>query len=304
MYTDDLAVFALRDAAGQRSRVLDLRHRHAGALHDSVDAQRAAFLRPDDGGGDRVSPHRRQRLPAAAAVHPGDRPGNRREAESGLGAPGGYYVDSSQTMEYNGLQTSLRKRFSNRYSWEVNYTLGKSESTQGGDLSAYYIAVVREQPGLLGSRIRPRPVQQRRPASSQRLVHLRAPASAASGVTNGVLGGWQILRHRPEAFGQCAAASRSLRASPQPARRRARRGSDHRRLAGHLHRGRMQLSEHRRVCAGAGTSPARTRRPPGNLHARHGARPLELERAHDAREELRSRWRSGVCRSAWSRSTC
>ena len=43
-------------------------------------------------------------------------------------------------MLYNGLQTSLRKRFTNSYSWEVNYTLGESEATQGGDLSAYYIA--------------------------------------------------------------------------------------------------------------------------------------------------------------------
>ena len=57
-----------------------------------------------------------------------------------LGAPGGYYIDSSQTMLYNGLQTTVRKRFKNSYSWEVNYTLGKSEATQGGDLSAYYIA--------------------------------------------------------------------------------------------------------------------------------------------------------------------
>ena len=56
-----------------------------------------------------------------------------------IGSPGGYYVDSSQTMVYNGLQTSLRRRFSDRYSWDLNYTLGKSESTQGGDLSAYYI---------------------------------------------------------------------------------------------------------------------------------------------------------------------
>ena len=48
-----------------------------------------------------------------------------------LGAPGGYYVDNSQTMVYNGLQTSLRKRFSNRYSWDLNYTFAKSEATQG-----------------------------------------------------------------------------------------------------------------------------------------------------------------------------
>ena len=59
-----------------------------------------------------------------------------------------------------------------RYSWDVNYTFGKSESTQGGDLSAYYIAALREQPGLLGSRIRSRAVQQRHPASAERVVHL------------------------------------------------------------------------------------------------------------------------------------
>ena len=43
-------------------------------------------------------------------------------------------------MLYNGLQTTVRKRFKNSYSWEVNYTLGTSEATHGGDLSAYYIA--------------------------------------------------------------------------------------------------------------------------------------------------------------------
>lgn len=53
---------------------------------------------------------------------------------------GGYYVDSSLTMVYNGLQSSVGKRFRNRYSWGVNYTLGKSEATQGGDLSAYCVA--------------------------------------------------------------------------------------------------------------------------------------------------------------------
>jgi hypothetical protein len=48
-----------------------------------------------------------------------------------------------------GLYASLKddwrcrevsKRFSSRYSFDVNYTLGKSEATQGGDLAAYYQA--------------------------------------------------------------------------------------------------------------------------------------------------------------------
>jgi outer membrane receptor protein involved in Fe transport len=55
-----------------------------------------------------------------------------------LGAPGGYYITSTQTMVYNALQASLQKRFSNSYSFKVNYTLAKAEATQGGDLSAYF----------------------------------------------------------------------------------------------------------------------------------------------------------------------
>lgn len=55
-----------------------------------------------------------------------------------LGAPGGYYVDNSQTSEYNALQSSFRKRFSNHYSFDAHYTLSKGTATQGGDVGAYY----------------------------------------------------------------------------------------------------------------------------------------------------------------------
>lgn len=55
-----------------------------------------------------------------------------------LGAPGGYYVDNGQTSEYNALQTSIRKRFSNNFSFDVHYTLSKGTATQGGDVGAYY----------------------------------------------------------------------------------------------------------------------------------------------------------------------
>ena len=75
------------DRAARRGRpadgLLGIRPRHAGALHDPVDAQRAAFAGPHDGGGSRLHPHRRQRLPAAAAVHAGVRQADRRAAESG-----------------------------------------------------------------------------------------------------------------------------------------------------------------------------------------------------------------------------
>jgi len=53
-----------------------------------------------------------------------------------IGSPGGNYIYSGQTMEYNALQASLRKRFTHHYSFDVNYTFGKGRATQGGDLSA------------------------------------------------------------------------------------------------------------------------------------------------------------------------
>jgi hypothetical protein len=68
-----------------------------------------------------------------------DRQTGARPAAWTLGSPGGYYVDSSQTTTYNGLQTSLRRR-SSAFQWELNYTLSKGTATQGGDLQAYYLA--------------------------------------------------------------------------------------------------------------------------------------------------------------------
>ena len=96
-------------------------------------------------------------------------------------------------MEYNGLQTSLRKRFSNRYSWDVNYTLGKSEATQGGDLSAYYIASFENNQDFWN------PEFDRGPSSNDVRHRFNAsfiyelPTVGGEGsVKNGVLGGWQI----------------------------------------------------------------------------------------------------------------
>jgi hypothetical protein len=40
------------------------------------------------------------------------------------------------------VQTSFRKRFSNHYSYDVNYTSGQRRATQGGDLAAYYLASI------------------------------------------------------------------------------------------------------------------------------------------------------------------
>src|SRR5207237_6269001 len=52
-----------------------------------------------------------------------------------LGTISGYYLSSEQTMVYNALQTSLRRRFSNNLGFDVHYTLRKGEAEQGGGLS-------------------------------------------------------------------------------------------------------------------------------------------------------------------------
>ena len=96
-------------------------------------------------------------------------------------------------MLYNGLQTSVRKRFANRYSWEVNYTLSKSEGTQGGDLSAYYITSFENNQDFWD------PEYDRGPAVNDVLHRVNGTfiyevpgIRDGHGILNGILGGWQI----------------------------------------------------------------------------------------------------------------
>jgi hypothetical protein len=186
-----MSVFALQDAGGKRSvfsvfdtgiqvpysiqSMLSVQHSFGGSM-----AAEIGYLRTD--GND--FPMQRQ-FTQAFDRETGVRP------NPSLGAPGGYYVDSSQTMVYNGLQTSLRKRFSNRYSWDVNYTLGKSEATQGGDLSAYYIAAFENNQDFWD------PEFDRGPSSNDvrhrlNLAVIYELPAVGEGMTNGILGGWQI----------------------------------------------------------------------------------------------------------------
>jgi hypothetical protein len=193
MYTDDSMVFALQDAGGRRSvfSIFDPDMQVPYTVQSMLSVQQAlgrtisaeiGYLRTD--GND--FPLQRQFTQAIDRVT-GVRP------NPSLGAPGGYYVDSSQTMVYNGLQTSVRKRFSNRYSWEVNYTLGKSDATQGGDLSAYYIASFENNQDFWD------PEFDRGPSSNDVRHRLNTafiyelPTVGGEGsVLNGALGGWQI----------------------------------------------------------------------------------------------------------------
>src|SRR5262245_477286 len=193
IYTDESSVFALADSGGKRSvfSLFDPNMQVPYTVQSMISVQRSlghtmaaevSYLRTD--GND--FPLQRQ-FTQAFDRQTGARP------NLSLGAPGGYYVDSRQTMVYNGLQRSVLKRLSDRYSWEVNYTLGRSVATQGGDLSAYYIASFENNQDFWD------PEFDRGPASND--VRHRMNASfiyelpgvrGGHGVLNGAIGGWQL----------------------------------------------------------------------------------------------------------------
>jgi hypothetical protein len=191
LYTDDTAVIATREAAGKKTvfSIFDPDIQVPYTIQSMISVQRSlsrtmsgevSYLRTD-GNDFPLQRHFAQAFDRNTGVRP----------NPALGAPGGYYVDSNQTMVYNGLQTSLRKRFSNRYSWDVNYTFGKSESTQGGDLSAYYIASFENNQDFWD------PEFDRGPSSNDLRHRLNVSAiyelpSVGEGVVNGLLGGWQL----------------------------------------------------------------------------------------------------------------
>jgi len=193
MYTDDALPLAQADSAGKNA-VFSLINTDLGApytIQSMLSVQQAfgrtmaaevGYIRTD--GND--FPLQRQ-FTQAFDRETGTRP------NTAIGSPGGYYVDSSQTLAYNGLQTSLRRRFSNRYSWDVNYTLGKSESTQGGDLSVYYITSYNAIQDFWDPDYDYGPstndIRHRFNAS---FIYELPTVGAEGSVKNGVLGGWQI----------------------------------------------------------------------------------------------------------------
>jgi outer membrane receptor protein involved in Fe transport len=193
MYTDDTSVIALQEAGGRKTvfSIFDPNLQVPYTIQSMVSVQHSlgrtiaaeiGYLRTD-GNDFPLQRHFIQAFDRVTGLRP----------NPALGAPGGYYVDSSQTMVYNGLQTSVRKRFSNRYSWDVNYTYGKSTATQGGDLSAYYIAAFENNQDFWD------PEFDRGPASNDLRHRLNVSViyelpgiSGGQGIVDGVLGGWQI----------------------------------------------------------------------------------------------------------------
>jgi hypothetical protein len=91
------------------------------------------------------------------------------------------------------VQTALRRRFSNSYSFDINYTFGKGIATQGGDLAAYYLASIGNTQDFWD------PEFDRGPADNDIRHRLNGSfiyevpgLGGGRGIVNGVLGGWQI----------------------------------------------------------------------------------------------------------------
>jgi hypothetical protein len=110
-----------------------------------------------------------------------------------LGAPGGYYVDSSQTMVYNGLQTSVRRRFSNHWSFDANYTFSKGTATQGGDLAVYSLSNVNNTQDFWDPELDRGPVvNDLRHRVSAMFISELPELSGHSRIIRGAAGGWQL----------------------------------------------------------------------------------------------------------------
>ena len=301
MYTDDALPLAQADSAG-RAAVFSLIDTNIAApytIQSMLSVQQAfgrtmaaevGYIRTD--GND--FPLQRQ-FTQAFDRETGARP------NPAIGSPGGYYVDSSQTMVYNGLQTSLRRRFSNRYSWDVNYTLGKSESTQGGDLSVYYITSFNAIQDFWDPEFDYGPstndIRHRFNAS---FIYELPTIGAEGSVKNGVLGGWQIS-------GIVQARSGGALIVTQP----SGIGNSRPDVASGVD---LVVADWQDTCIASGCNYLNTagfvRVPTSSvttchasawhLHARDGARSWRLQHAHDVRQELRSRPRHEAAGSSRS----
>ena len=196
MYTEDLRDVALRDSGGQPAifSLFDVNLPNPYTVQSMIGIQRAIgsslmvetdFVRTDG----RSFPLQRWLSQVI------DRQTGAKPQGWNIGSPGGYYVDSNQTMEYNALQTSVRQRLSHDLQFDVHYTVSNGSATQGGDLQAYYLAgsTINYTQDFFNPEADRGPIQG---DSRHRLVGdiiYESPwLKDRGGVLSQVLGGWQI----------------------------------------------------------------------------------------------------------------
>jgi Carboxypeptidase regulatory-like domain/TonB dependent receptor/TonB-dependent Receptor Plug Domain len=138
IYSDELRNVVLRDSGGAARLygIIDTNLRNPRTVQSMIDVQRAIGS---------------TWMAAASYVHTAGRdfPLSRifqmafdratgARPNPALGNPSGYYIDSSQTMVYDGFEGNIRKSFSNNWEFSFHYTLSKGWAQQGGDLTGNF----------------------------------------------------------------------------------------------------------------------------------------------------------------------
>jgi outer membrane receptor protein involved in Fe transport len=111
-----------------------------------------------------------------------------------LGTISGYYVSSEQTMVYNALQTSLRRRFTKSFGFDLHYTLRKGWAEQGGGLSSNFVnSDIFFTQDFWDPKFDRGPLsQEARHNVSGNAIYELPWLKQGHGVLSQVLGGWQI----------------------------------------------------------------------------------------------------------------
>ena len=124
----------------KKSHLLRDRRAHRCPQHDSIDVERPARTWPIARRGSRVYPDKRPRFPAAAAVRAGARQGDRRAAESATRRSRWVLRRQQSDDDLQRTADVLRKRFSNHYSFDVNYTFSKGYGDAGRRPGGLYLS--------------------------------------------------------------------------------------------------------------------------------------------------------------------
>jgi hypothetical protein len=111
-----------------------------------------------------------------------------------LGTLSGYHLSSEQTMVYNALQTSLRRRFSDNLAFDLHYTLRKGWADQGGGLSSPFVnSDILYTQDFFDPKFDRGPLSQEARHNFNGNVIYQLPwFREGRGVLSHVLGGWQI----------------------------------------------------------------------------------------------------------------
>jgi hypothetical protein len=194
MYATDLQAVQLRDSAGKPTvySLIDTNLRNPFTVQTMVDVERslggdwmleAGYFRTDG----RNFPMQRP-LAQAFDRQTGLRP------NPALGTPSGYYITSEQTMVYNALQTSMRKRFSRRLGLDFHYTLSKGWADQGGALSSSFVnADVFVTQDFFNPFIDREPLsQEARHRFASNVIYMLPGFTRSKGFLKYALSGWQV----------------------------------------------------------------------------------------------------------------